>query len=51
MSIFCNLNGLDALKFIMAIFVVAIHVHPFSNYSFINSVCSPFTSSAVPVFF
>ena len=51
MSILNNLNGLDALKFIMALFVVAIHVHPFINYPFINSVCTPFMSSAVPVFF
>ena len=43
--------GLDLLKFIMALAVVAIHVKPFETSSVLSSISKPWTSAAVPVFF
>lgn len=43
--------GLDLLKFIMALAVVAIHVQPFETSSVLSSIFEPWTSAAVPVFF
>ena len=43
--------GIDLLKFIMALAVVAIHVKPFETSSLLSSIFKPWTSAAVPVFF
>lgn len=46
-------NSLDACKLVMAIFVVAIHTHPFENcpYELVFSIYNSFASLAVPFFF
>ena len=46
-------NGFDLAKFIMAIFVVTLHAHPFSDFSFnLNyAVTHGVTRMAVPYFF
>ena len=43
--------GLDLLKFIMAIAVVAIHVKPFETSSTLSAIFRPLLQAAVPVFF
>lgn len=44
-------NGLDLLKFIMALFVVMIHVKPNVHSDILTTVFNPILSIAVPVFF
>lgn len=44
-------NGLDILKFAMALTVVAIHVQPFAASPMLYRVAYPLLSSAVPMFF
>lgn len=44
-------NGLDLLKFIMALFVVMIHVKPNVHSEILTTVFNPILSIAVPVFF
>lgn len=46
-----NYNGLDLLKFIMALMVVMIHVKPNAHSLFLTTVFSPLMSISVPVFF
>lgn len=41
----------DALKFIMAIMIVAIHTKAFQDVEFIRQLTAPFLSAAVPIFF
>ena len=46
------ISGIDVLKFIMAIFVVVIHLRPFRYASnFVQLEVGNVTSLAVPVFF
>lgn len=44
-------NGLDLLKFIMALFVVMIHVKPNVHSDILTTVFNPILSIAVPIFF
>lgn len=44
-------NAIDLLKFIMALFVVMIHVKPNVHSEVLTMVFNPFMSIAVPVFF
>lgn len=44
-------NGLDLLKFIMALFVVMIHVKPNAHLEILTTVFNPILSIAVPIFF
>lgn len=44
-------NGLDLLKFVMALFVVMIHVKPNVHSDILTTVFNPILSIAVPVFF
>ena len=44
-------NGLDLLKFIMALFVVMIHVKPNVHSERLTTVFNPILSIAVPIFF
>ena len=44
-------NGLDVLKFCMAICVVAIHTKPFITNDTLHSWVNPLLQTAVPVFF
>lgn len=44
-------NGLDLLKFIMALFVVMIHVKPNVHSEMLTTVFNPILSIAVPIFF
>lgn len=44
-------NGLDLLKFIMALFVVMIHVKPNAHSEILTTVFNPILSIAVPIFF
>lgn len=44
-------NGLDLLKFIMALFVVMIRVKPNVHSEILTTVFNPILSIAVPVFF
>ena len=44
-------NAIDVLKFVMAMFVVMIHVKPNAHSENLTMVLSPFLSIAVPVFF
>lgn len=44
-------NGLDLLKFVMALMVVMIHVKPNGHSEFLTEVFNPFLSIAVPMFF
>ena len=44
-------NAIDLLKFVMAIFVVMIHVKPNTHSELLTMMFSPFMSIAVPVFF
>ena len=44
-------NGLDLLKFIMALFVVMIHVKPNAHSEILTAMLNPIMSIAVPVFF
>ena len=44
-------NGLDLLKFVMALMVVMIHVKPNGHSKFLTEVFTPFLSIAVPMFF
>ena len=44
-------NGLDLLKFIMALFVVMIHVKPNAHSEILTAMLNPIMSVAVPVFF
>ena len=44
-------NGLDLLKFIMALMVVMIHVKPNGHSEFLTEVFNLFLSIAVPMFF
>lgn len=44
-------NGLDLLKFIMALFVVMIHVKPNSHSEVLTMMFDPILSIAVPIFF
>lgn len=44
-------NGLDLLKFIMALFVVMIHVKPNVHSEILTTVFNPILSIAVPIFF
>ena len=44
-------NGLDLLKFIMALFVVMIHVKPNVHSETLTTVFNPILSIAVPIFF
>lgn len=44
-------NAIDLLKFVMAMFVVMIHVKPNTHNEVLTMVFSPFMSIAVPVFF
>lgn len=46
-----NYNGLDILKFIMALMVVMIHVQPNRHSPFLTDIFSPLMSISVPVFF
>ena len=48
-----NYNGIDFVKWIMAIFVVAIHTHPFENYTSGNilNIYNDLVKMAVPFFF
>ena len=44
-------NGLDLLKFVMALAVVAIHVKPFSTAPLLYRIACPILRAAVPTFF
>lgn len=44
-------NGLDLLKFVMALMVVMIHVKPNVHSEFLKDVFNPFLSIAVPFFY
>lgn len=44
-------NGLDLLKFLMALMVVMIHVKPNIHSEFLSNVFTPFLNIAVPMFF
>ena len=44
-------NAIDLLKFVMAMFVVMIHVKSNTHNEVLTMVFSPFMSIAVPVFF
>lgn len=44
-------NGLDLLKFVMALMVVMIHVKPNGHSEILKDVFNPFVSIAVPMFF
>ena len=44
-------NGLDLLKFIMALFVVMIHVKPNAHSEILTAMLNPIMSVAVPIFF
>ena len=44
-------QGLDLLKFLMALMVVAIHVKPFETSVLLTAVFKPWLDAAVPVFF
>ena len=44
-------NGLDLLKFVMALMVVMIHVKPNTHSEFLMNVFRPLLSIAVPIFF
>ena len=44
-------NGLDLLKFIMALFVVMIHVKPNVHSEMLTTVFNPILSISVPIFF
>lgn len=44
-------NGLDVLKFIMALAVIMIHVQPNNHSANLTELTSPLLSIAVPVFF
>lgn len=44
-------NGLDVLKFIMALLVVMIHVKPNAHSETLQAVFNPILSIAVPIFF
>ena len=44
-------NGLDLLKFIMALFVVMIHVKPNAHSEILTVMLNPIMSVAVPIFF
>lgn len=44
-------NGLDLLKFIMALFVVMIHVKPNVHSEVLTTMLDPIMSIAVPIFF
>lgn len=44
-------NGLDLLKFIMALFVVMIHAKPNAHSEILTTVFNPILSIAVPIFF
>lgn len=44
-------NAIDLLKFIMAMFVVMIHVQPNQHSEFLTEIFNELTSIAVPVFF
>lgn len=44
-------NGLDLLKFMMALFVVMIHVKPNVHSEILTTVFNPILSIAVPIFF
>lgn len=46
-----NYCGLDILKFIMALFVVMIHVKPYAKSDFLTAMLKPMMDIAVPVFF
>lgn len=43
--------GIDLLKFVMALAVVAIHVKPFERSGLLSAVFKPWMAAAVPVFF
>ena len=43
--------GLDLLKFVMALVVVAIHVKPFETNAVLTAIFKPCLDAAVPVFF
>lgn len=43
-------NGLDLLKFIMALFVVMIHVKPNVHSEVLTTMLDPIMSIAVPIF-
>ena len=44
-------NGLDLLKFVMAFFVIMIHVKPNQHSELMSNIFNPLMSIAVPVFF
>ena len=44
-------KGLDLLKFVMALAVVAIHVKPFTDLALLDRIAQPILSVAVPIFF
>lgn len=44
-------NGLDLLKFVMALIVVMIHVKPNGHSEFLTDVFNPFLNIVVPMFF
>lgn len=44
-------NGLDLLKFVMALMVVMIHVKPNTHSEFLTTIFKPILSIAVPMFF
>lgn len=44
-------NGLDLLKFVMALIVVMIHVKPNGHSELLSHVFQPLQSISVPVFF
>lgn len=44
-------NGLDLLKFVMALLVVMIHVKPNGHSEVMTALFNPLQSIAVPIFF
>lgn len=44
-------NGIDLLKFIMALFVVMIHVKPNAHSEILSTIFNPILGIAVPIFF
>ena len=46
-----QIYGFDALKFFMALMIVAIHTKAFHDVNIIQQLTQPFLNSAVPVFF
>ena len=46
-----QIYGFDALKFFMALMIVAIHTKAFHDVDIIRQITQPFLNSAVPIFF